>query len=167
MAISAGLDSRSVGWMTGGAAAMRDGELSCGFKLAVSVVSFPGSESSLTPAGRLEKNVKTLSHTGPIESLSLILDEVLKRSEAPSFRRFINLAGHFGGGRPRSGRIFKGVGRGEANGPNESERLIEVGVGFAGIADDEVRGEGDVRARCAHARNDVEIVVDAVAAVHR
>src|SRR5271170_2630514 len=49
MAISAGLDSRSVGWITGGAAAMRDGELSCGFKLALSVMSCPGSESALTP----------------------------------------------------------------------------------------------------------------------
>ena len=37
MAISAGLDSRSVGLITGGAAAMRVGELSCGFKLAISL----------------------------------------------------------------------------------------------------------------------------------
>src|SRR5271165_3020655 len=36
MAISAGLDSRSVGLRTVGAAAMRVGEVSCGFKSALS-----------------------------------------------------------------------------------------------------------------------------------
>src|ERR1700722_8240791 len=127
----------------------------------------PSDKLALAPAGLLEQNIKALAHTGPIESLSLILDEVLKRSEAPSFRRFVNLAGHFGGGRPRSGRIFKGVGRREAHRSNESERLVEIGVGFAGITDDEVGGEGDVRARSAHARHNVEIVGDTVAAVHR
>ena len=122
---------------------------------------------ALAPAWLLKQNLEAPPNGLPVEGLPLVFDNLLKRREPPSLGRFVNLAGHLGSGRSRPGGIFKGVRRGEAHRPNESERLIEIGVGFAGITDDEVRGEGDIRARGAYARNNVEIVGDAMAAVHR
>ena len=78
-----------------------------------------------------------------------------------------------GPGRPprppacRGGRIFEREGGGESDLAHERERRLEIGVGLAGEADDEVGGEGDVGARAAHALDDVEIVAPRVAAVHR
>ena len=91
----------------------------------------PSDDLALAPAGLLEQNLEAPPDACPVEGLPLILDEVLKRCKAASLGRFVNLAGHLGGGSSGPGRIFKGVGRGEPHRPNERERLIEVGVGFA------------------------------------
>src|ERR1700722_20155203 len=40
----------------------------------------PSDDLALAPARLLEQNLEALSHTGPVEGLSLILDEDLERS---------------------------------------------------------------------------------------
>ena len=99
----------------------------------------PSDDLAFAPAGLLEQNFDASSDRRPVERLPLLFDQRLKRSQPPSLGRFVNLAGHFGGGRSWPGGIFEGVGRGESHRSDKRERLIEVGVGFAGIADDEVR----------------------------
>jgi len=99
----------------------------------------PSDDLALAPARLLEQNLEAPSDRRPVEGLPPIFDEFLERREASDLRRFINLAGHIGGGRSRPGGLFEGVGRGEAHRADEREGLIEVGVGFAWVADDEVR----------------------------
>ena len=204
---------------------MRVGEVSCGFKSALSLVSCPGLESSCTPlkscfydAG---ETMRPLSEWGsdaddfdlgharrsatpalrrtrpayrasgrrpghsrrpgfsnrtsrrrptvrPVEGLPLLLEQRLKASRAaePSVASSI-WPGISAAGVPGPSGIFEGEGRGETHRANERERSLEIGVGFARIADDEIGRESDVRPRGAHARDDVEIIGDAMATVHR
>jgi hypothetical protein len=75
--------------------------------------------------------------------------------------------GEVGGRRAGPRRIFERVAGGEADLAHDRQGLAELGVGLAGEADDEVGRKRDVGPRPAHARDDVEIVADAVLAVHR
>src|SRR5580692_63831 len=96
----------------------------------------PSDDLAIAPAGLLEQNFEAQSDLRSIEGLPLILDEFLKDREAPRLCRFVDLAGHLGCGRSWPGGIFESVRRGEPDHGNERKRLLEIGVGLAGIADD-------------------------------
>jgi len=85
-------------------------------------------------------------HRSPDERLvGLPRDRVLDGDEAliaflDDFLR--HLRSHLGGRRARALRILKRVRTGEPGGPNGLERLLEVGFGLTGEADDDVGRDG-------------------------
>ena len=74
---------------------------------------------------------------------------------------------HVGGWRSGAGAIFEAVALGVAHLFDDAQRIFKFGIRFAGEADDEVAGNGDVGARMPHPFDDAQIAVGAVAAVHR
>ena len=74
---------------------------------------------------------------------------------------------HVGGGRAGPRRIFERVGAGEADLGDQPQRVVEIALGLAREADDEVRRERDVGPRAAYPLDDAQIVRAGVAAVHR
>ena len=55
---------------------------------------------------------------------------------------------------------------GKSDVADEFERRLEIGIAFAGKADDEVGGKREIGARLAHPGDEVEIVADPMATVH-
>ena len=113
---------------------------------------------ALAPAALLEQDLKAPTDARPVEGLPLALEQRLQLGQTRDFHGLVDLAVHRGGGRAGPGRIFEGVGRGEPDLAHKIERRLEVGVGLAGIADDEVGRERYVGARGPRSRHDVEVV---------
>ena len=80
---------------------------------------------------------------------------------------FRNLAVHVGAGRAGAPRIFEREGLRVAHRPHELQRRLEIGLGLAGKADDEIARHGDIGPGSADALDQPEIVGGRVAAVHR
>ena len=77
------------------------------------------------------------------------------------------LIGHRGGGGARSRRVLEGEGTGEVRLRHHVQGLLEVRLGLAGEADDDVRGDRRVRHRRAHLGQDRQVPLTAVGAAHR
>ena len=68
---------------------------------------------------------------------------------------------------PRPGAILERISRGVAHFVDDAQRRLEVLLGLAGEADDEVAGEGNVGAGSAHLRENSQISFGRMTAVHR
>ena len=73
---------------------------------------------------------------------------------------------HLGRRRARAGREHERVRGVVRRGVDDLERALEVGVGLAGEADDDVGGDREVGDRVARRREPLEVALGGVAAVH-
>jgi hypothetical protein len=83
---------------------------------------------------------------GGVERGLLVAQQRLQRLQARSFR--LPAPGRrAGGGRAGARRIFEAVGLGEADLADQRHRGLEIRVGLAGVADDEIRRQREIRPR--------------------
>ena len=119
-------------------------------------------------ASRLvEQNIEGAAETLPIEGSLLAVDCGLQTVEPLGFHLVGVLTVHVRGRRAGPRRVFERKSAGVPNLVDQRERRAKIILAFAREADDEIRGERDIRACVAHARDGIEIVRPAVTAVHR
>ena len=118
-------------------------------------------------AGLLEQHVERLPDAGAVEGCQLAIDQLLQFAQAFGLHVFRNLIVHVGGRRAGARRILERERAGEADLVDQLHGVAEIRVGFAGEADDEIGGEGELGLRFAQAIDDAQIIVAGVVAVHR
>jgi hypothetical protein len=114
----------------------------------------------------LEQNVEGPTDRRPIEVLTLSLEQNLKAGQTFGLDRLGDLIGHVGAGRAGAWRIFERKGAGEADRPDQIERILEIPLGLAGKADDEIRRQSDIRPRRANTGDEIDIGRRVMLAVH-
>ena len=114
----------------------------------------------------LEQHVERLPDAAAVEGRQLSVDQLLQFAQAFGFHVFGNLVVHVGGRRAGARRIFERERGGKADLVDQLHGVAEIGIGFAGEADDEIRGEGEQRLRRAQALDDAQIIVAGVSPVH-
>src|SRR3546814_17642164 len=80
-----------------------------------------------------------------VESELIAVDRGLKPLEPLVHDLGCDLIGHLRGGRARPGRIFEAERLRVAHLVDEAQRLLEIGIGTAGEADDEIARQRDIR----------------------
>ena len=101
-----------------------------------------------------------------MEGSGLGVDQFLQPIEPLGLDRLVHLVGEVGAGRAGAGGIFEGIGRGVAHFADDGERVLEVRIGLAGEADDEIARQGHVRPCVLDAPDELHVLGSVVPAVH-
>ena len=115
----------------------------------------------------LEQHLGAAADARLVEGELLGVEQGLEALEALVHHFGGNLILHLGRRRSGPGRIFERESLGIVHRRDDPQRRLELGLGLAGEADDEVAGDGDVGARGADPVEDAQIGIGVVAAVHR
>jgi hypothetical protein len=73
-----------------------------------------------------------------VEGRGLGIDQILQPIEPLALDRLVDLAIEIGARRAGAGGVFERIGRGVADFADDAERVLEIRVGLAGEADDEI-----------------------------
>src|SRR5262249_17046977 len=119
------------------------------------------------PAATLEENLGNHSDTGKVERPLARIDRRLELSQALRLHRLRYLIVARGGRGSGAGAVFEGECRGVADVCDDSQRLGEIVVAFAGKSDDEIAGKCDIGPRRANLLDSAEVVGARVTPVHR
>ena len=114
----------------------------------------------------LEHHVDRASDGGALKAWRC-LDQRLQRGEPLALDLLVDLVLALGAGVPGRGEYLKEKRRRNSTSRISARVVLEIGIGLARKADDEIGRERDVGPRGAQAPDDVEIVGRLVAAVHR
>ena len=141
-----------------------DGEVALG---AAVLVLGEGGEVALVGGGAFDENFDGLVEELLAEFERVLLCKGAKAGHAPVDDGAGDvLVGPAGGGGVGAGGVGKGVDVDEADAVDDVEGLFELGVGFAGEADDDVGGDGGAVEGLREAVDHAEEVVAGVLAVH-
>ena len=102
-----------------------------------------------------------------VEGVLLVAQQGLQRLQPGVLHRLRHLARRAGGRRAGAGGVLEAVGHGEADLVDQRHGGGEIGLGLAGMADDEVGGQGESGPRLPQPVHHAAEVVRGMAAVHR
>ena len=103
------------------------------------------------PASRAARRHVRPTHAPALKALLLLGEQRLQARSRSAFTASGTWSSIVGGGRAGARAVLEGVSRGVADLRDEPQRRLEIRVGLAGEADDEIAGERDVRPRGADA----------------
>src|ERR1700677_775597 len=119
------------------------------------------------PAGAFDHDLHRSAHAVAVTAASDGVDFVQHSGVALFFYVVWNLGGHGGGGGVFARGVFEEVGIVELRFADEGERFVEILVGLAGEAGDDIGGHADGGADVAQLADNLEVARAGVAAMHQ
>src|SRR5690606_5255855 len=112
------------------------------------------------------QNTLFCSHHAPTDLMSILGNAVLENGQALLLDVFGGVVRQLRGGRARAAAVNKAKRGIKPNVMNQVHSLLEIFVGFAWKANDEVGGDADVRANVPQALDLIDIVLNHMAPLH-
>ena len=110
-------------------------------------------------AAAIEQDRHGLALEAPVERQLLSRQQLLQPRQAVGLYRLRHLVGLDRGRRARPAAVLEGIGLGELDLADQLQGVLEIVVGLARMADDEVRRQRDVGAGVAQAVDDLAVLV--------
>ena len=127
----------------------------------------PGQLARILARGPVHQHALQRADHLAADALGVVGDALLQALQARLLDLRRHVVGQLGGGGARARAVDEAEGVVEADLVDQAHGVLEVLVGLAGEADDEIRGQADVRARLAQAPDLALVLPGGVAALHQ